>query len=178
MVSINRDVLTERVVAGERISTDDALQLYRWSLEELAALANARRDLAKARSYGGRGREIVTYIVDRNINYTNVCNVYCKFCAFYRTERDSDHYVLTHEQIDQKIDELVSIGGIQILMQGGHHPGLDIDYYLDLLSHLRERYPQVNIHGFSPPEFNHFAKVFRMPLREVIVRFKAAGLGS
>ena len=72
----------------------------------------------------GRGNEIVTYIVDRNINYTNVCNVYCKFCAFYRTERDADHYVLSHEEIDQKIDELLSIGGIQILMQGGHHPKL------------------------------------------------------
>jgi cyclic dehypoxanthinyl futalosine synthase len=129
-------------------------------------------------AYDQRGNEIVTYIVERNINYTNVCNVYCKFCAFYRTERDSDHYVLGHEQIDQKIDELVSIGGIQILMQGGHHPKLGIDYYLDLLSHLREKYPQVNVHGFSPPEFNHFAEVFRMPLREVIVRFKEAGLGS
>src|SRR5438309_5172238 len=95
MVSLNRDALTERVLAGERISTDDALELYRWPLEELGALANARRDLAKATSYGGRGREIVTYIVDRNINYTNVCNVYCKFCAFYRTERDEDHYVLS-----------------------------------------------------------------------------------
>jgi len=129
-------------------------------------------------AYDQRGNEIVTYIIERNINYTNVCNVYCKFCAFYRTERDSDHYVLGHEQIDQKIDELVSIGGIQILMQGGHHPKLGIDYYLDLLSHLREKYPQVNVHAFSPPEFNHFAEVFRMPLREVIVRFKEAGLGS
>src|SRR2546429_7531389 len=76
MVSLNRDVLTERVLTGERISTDDILELYRWPLEELGALANARRDFAKAKSYGGRGREIVTYIVDRNINYTNVCNVY------------------------------------------------------------------------------------------------------
>jgi len=134
--------------------------------------------MAKMDAYDQRGNEIVTYIVERNINYTNVCNVYCKFCAFYRTERDSDHYVLGHEQIDQKIDELVSIGGIQILMQGGHHPKLGIEYYLDLLSHLREKYPQVNVHAFSPPEFNHFAEVFRMPLREVIVRFKEAGLGS
>jgi len=134
--------------------------------------------MAKMDAYEERGNEIVTYIVERNINYTNVCNVYCKFCAFYRTERDSDHYVLGHEQIDQKIDELVSIGGIQILMQGGHHPKLGIEYYLDLLSHLREKYPQVNVHAFSPPEFNHFAQVFRMPLREVIVRFKEAGLGS
>ena len=101
MVSLNRDALTEKILEGARISTDDALELYRSPLEELAALANARRDLAKAKSYGGRGREIVTYIVDRNINYTNVCNVYCKFCAFYRTERDEDHYVLSFEQLDQ-----------------------------------------------------------------------------
>src|SRR5438093_12626180 len=94
MVSLNRDVLTERVLTGERISTDDILELYRWPLEELGALANARRDLAKVKSYGGRGREIVTYIVDRNINYTNGCNVYCKYCGFYGTERDDDHYVV------------------------------------------------------------------------------------
>ena len=87
MVSSNRNWLAEKVLAGERISPDEALELYRFRLEELGALANARRDLAKEKSYDGRGREIVTYIVDRNINYTNVCNVYCKFCAFYRTER-------------------------------------------------------------------------------------------
>ena len=132
----------------------------------------------RPKRFDGRGNEIVTYIVDRNINYTNVCNVYCKFCAFYRTEKDSDHYVLSHEEIDQKIDELLSIGGIQILMQGGHHPKLGIDYYLNLLNHLREKYPQINIHAFSPPEFNHFAEVFGMPLREIIQKFKEAGLGS
>jgi cyclic dehypoxanthinyl futalosine synthase len=85
---------------------------------------------------------------------------------------------LSHEQIDQKIDELVAIGGIQILMQGGHHPKLGIDYYLNLLHHIREKYPQINIHAFSPPEFNHFVEVFRMPMREVIQKFKDAGLGS
>ena len=82
MVSLNRDALTERVLAGERISPAEALRLYSWPLEELGVLANVRRDLAKRASYDERGREIVTYIVDRNINYTNVCNVYCKFCAF------------------------------------------------------------------------------------------------
>ena len=134
----------------------------------------------KAKSYGGRGREIVTYIVDRNINYTNVCNVYCKFCAFYRTERDDDHYVLSFEQIDQKLDELTAAGGVQILMQGGHHPKLPFEWYLDLLRHIREKYPHINIHGFSPPEFQHFAETFRMPLREVISRIQGgrAGLDS
>jgi cyclic dehypoxanthinyl futalosine synthase len=178
MVSLNRDALTEKVLAGERISSDQALQLYRFPLEELGALANARRDLVKSKSYGGRGAEIVTYIVDRNINYTNVCNVYCKFCAFYRTERDEDHYVLSFEQIDQKLDELSAAGGVQILMQGGHHPKLPFHWYVNLLQHIREKYPHINIHGFSPPEFQHFAETFRMPLREVIAQFKNAGLGS
>src|ERR1700726_4385317 len=170
--------VVEKVLAGQRISAEEALELYHLPLQELGALADHRRTMAKMDAYDQRGNEIVTYIVERNINYTNVCNVYCKFCAFYRTERDSDHYVLSHEQIDQKIDELVSIGGIQILMQGGHHPKLGIDYYLDLLNHIREKYPQINIHAFSPPEFNHFAEVFRMPLREIIQKFKEAGLGS
>jgi cyclic dehypoxanthinyl futalosine synthase len=178
MVSLNRDALTEKVFNGERISSDDAIELYRWPLEELGVLANARRDLAKAKSYGGSGREIVTYIVDRNINYTNVCNVYCKFCAFYRTEKDEDHYVLSFEQIDEKLDELSAAGGVQILMQGGHHPKLGFEWYVDLLHHIREKYQHINIHGFSPPEFQHFSETFKMPLREVISKFKEAGLGS
>jgi cyclic dehypoxanthinyl futalosine synthase len=178
MASLNGELLTEKVLGGGRISPADALELYRWPLEELGALANARRDLAKGKSYNGHGREIVTYIIDRNINYTNVCNVYCKFCAFYRTKKDEDHYVLSFEQIDQKLDELSAVGGVQILMQGGHHPKLGFDWYIDLLHHIREKYPHINIHGFSPPEFQHFAETFRMPLREVISEFKHAGLGS
>src|SRR5262245_60127139 len=138
MVSMNREALTNKILAGARISTDDALELHRCRGEELAPFANARRDLAKAKSYGGGVHEIVTYIVDRNINYTNVCNVYCKFCAFYRTERDEDHYVLSFEQLDQKLDELTAAGGVQILMQGGHHPKLPFQWYIDLLHHIRE----------------------------------------
>ena len=114
--------VVERVLDGERITAEDAMELYRLPLGELGQLADHRRQKAKAEAFNGRGNQIVTYIVDRNINYTNVCNVYCKFCAFYRTERDADHYVLSHEEIDQKIDELLSIGGIQILMQGGPLP--------------------------------------------------------
>jgi len=178
MVALNRDALTEKILVGERLSGDDALELYRWPLEELGALADARRRQAKHSSYDGRGEQIVTYIVDRNINYTNVCNVYCKFCAFYRTEKDGDHYVLSREQLDEKLDELSAVGGVQILMQGGHHPGLQFGWYLDWLRHIREKYPHINIHGFSPPEFQHFAETFRMPLREIISEFKEAGLGS
>ena len=170
--------LEGKIREGGRISREEAREVYGWPLALVGELANERRNRAKREDYDGRGEEVVTYIVDRNINYTNVCDVYCKFCAFYRTETDPDHYVLSHEQIDRKIDELVAVGGNQILLQGGHHPKLGLDWYLDLLRHLRAKYPQVNIHGFSPPEFNHFAEVFRMPLEKVIGKFKEAGLGS
>ena len=170
--------LIDRVIAGERITPEEALELYRLPLEELGALADHRRQIARAGAFDGRGNEIVTYIVDRNINYTNVCNVYCKFCAFYRTDKDADSYVITLEEMDAKLDELTEAGGVQVLLQGGHHPSLTIDWYLDLLSHMRGKYPHINIHGFSPPEFNHFSQVFGMPLEEVLRRFKEAGLGS
>ena len=170
--------LEGKVSGGGRVTAEEAGVIYQWPLAKLGEAANARRNLAKAKDYEGRGREVVTYIVDRNINYTNVCDVYCKFCAFYRTEKDGDHYVLTQEQIDQKIDELVAVGGNQILLQGGHHPKLELEWYLDLLRHLRAKYPQVNVHGFSPPEFNHFAEVFGMNLEKVIGKFREAGLGS
>ena len=179
MTSISSlESLTDRVIGGERITPAEALELYHLPLEELGALANHRRMLARTDAFDGKGNEIVTYIIDRNINYTNICNVYCKFCAFYRTEKEADSYVITLEEMDQKLDELTAVGGIQVLLQGGHHPKLGIDWYLNLLSHMREKYPHVNIHGFSPPEFNHFAEVFKMPLEEVIRRFKEAGLGS
>jgi cyclic dehypoxanthinyl futalosine synthase len=170
--------IRDRVLDGGRISPEEAKQLYYAPLTELGELADARRRQLKGAAFEGRGNEIVTYIIDRNINYTNVCNVYCKFCAFMRTERNDDHYVLTPEQIGQKITELEAIGGTQILMQGGHHPKLGIDYYLELLQYIRSHHPTINIHGFSPPEFNHFAGVFGMSLEEVIRRFKEAGLGS
>src|SRR5687768_3996477 len=108
------DELLQRVWDGARINPSEALRLYQLPLEELGSLADRRRQLAKASAYDGRGNEIVTYIVDRNVNYTNVCNVYCKFCAFYRTKKDADHYVLSLEEIDRKLDELTAIGGIQI----------------------------------------------------------------
>lgn len=163
---------------GARISPAQAVRLYQLPLEELGALADRRRHLANGQAYEGRGNDIVTYIVDRNINYTNVCNVYCKFCAFYRVEGDDDAYVISFEELDRKIDETVALGGTQILMQGGHHPKLSMQWYLDLLAHIRDKFPQINIHGFSPSEFIHFREVFNLPLEEIIRQFKAAGLGS
>ena len=166
------DTIQGKVMDGERISSEEAVRLcHALTLPELGALA----DVVRERKHP---QHVVTYIIDRNINYTNVCDVYCTFCAFMREERDGDSYVLTPEQIGEKLKELVAIGGVQVLMQGGHHPKLGIDYYLNLLQYMRRNFPQVNIHGFSPPEFNHFADVFQMPLEEVIRRFKEAGLGS
>ena len=172
------DELLQRVWDGKRISPAEALRLYHLPLEELGALADRRRQIAKAADFNGRGNDIVTYIVDRNVNYTNVCNVYCKFCAFYRVERDDDSYVITLAELDKKIEETIALGGTQMLMQGGHHPKLTKQWYLDLLAHVKNKFPQFNIHGFSPSEFIHFRDVFNEPLEKIIGDFKAAGLGS
>ncbi len=172
------DDLRRKAWDGQRIDRDEARRLYDLPLVELGELANQRRISAKRAAYDGRGNEIITYIVDRNVNYTNICNVYCKFCAFYRTEKDSDAYVITHEEMDRKIEETLALGGTQLLLQGGHHPKLDKQWYLDLLSHMREKYPSINIHGFSPSEFIHFEKVFDEPLDRIIRDFTEAGLGS
>jgi cyclic dehypoxanthinyl futalosine synthase len=175
---VSLDELLQRVWDGQRVNPTEALRLYHLPLEELGALADRRRQLLKAESYDGRGNDIVTYIVDRNVNYTNVCNVYCKFCAFYRVEGDDDAYVISHEEMDKKIEETIALGGTQILMQGGHHPKLSMQWYLDLLSHIKGKFPQINIHGFSPSEFIHFREVFKLPLEEIISKFVKAGLGS
>jgi len=172
------DELKQKVWDGERISVDEARALYDLPLEELGALADRRRNIAKAKAYGGNGNKIVTYIVDRNINYSNVCNVYCKFCAFWRSEKAADAYVISFDEIDKKIEETIALGGTQILLQGGHHPGLPLQWYLDLLSHIKSKFPQINIHGFSPSEFIHFEKIFNLPLEDILKQFIRAGLGS
>ena len=177
-VDASMDAVMEKVWEGQRMNAAETAQLYQLPLEVLGSLAHRRRELAKAEAYDGRGNEIITYNVDRNINYTNVCNVYCKFCAFYRTAKDEDAYVITKEELDQKIEETVALGGNQILMQGGHHPSLTLDWYLDMLSHIKKEFPQVNIHAFSPSEFIHFQKVFDLPMEDLLRQFKEAGLGS
>ena len=172
------DALLQKVWEGQRVDAVEARRLCSLPLEELGALAHRRRLLAKAKAYDGAGNDIVTYNIDRNINYTNICNVYCKFCAFYRTEKDVDSYLITKDELDQKIAETLALGGTQILMQGGHHPSLDLDWYLDTLSHIKSKFPQINIHAFSPSEFIHFQKVFDLPMEDLLKQFKEAGLGS
>src|SRR5687767_2867187 len=111
ILDVTRDQLLDKVWDGQRVTSAEAARLYELPLEELGMLADRRRQLAKAGAYGGRGNHIVTYIVDRNVNYTNVCNVYCKFCAFYRTEKDEDAYVITFAEMDRKIEETIALGG-------------------------------------------------------------------
>ncbi len=171
-------MLLQKVWNGERIDAAEARRLYPLPLEELGALADRRRQLARAATHDHRGNDIVTYIVDRNVNYTNVCNVYCKFCAFWRSEKDADSYVITHAEMDRKIEETLALGGTQILMQGGHHPKLTKQWYLDLLAHIRAKFPQVNVHGFSPSEFVAFSEFFNEPVEQILKDFVTAGLGS
>ena len=123
-------------------------------------------------------KRITTFIVDRNINYTNICWVDCDFCAFYRKPKDEDAYILSYEEIDRKIEELLEIGGTQILFQGGVHPKLKIDYYEDLVEHIHKKYPQITIHGFSAVEIAYIAKVSKLSFKEVLSRLQAKGLGS
>src|SRR5689334_2999895 len=119
-----------------------------------------------------------TYNIDRNINYTNVCTAVCDFCAFYRKPKAEDGYVLPRPALLDKIRETVELGGDQILMQGGLHPDYDLAWYEELLREIKSAFPQINIHGFSPPELHHFTKVNKLPIRTVLERLKAAGLGS
>ncbi|WP_201767432.1 MULTISPECIES: dehypoxanthine futalosine cyclase [unclassified Lebetimonas] len=122
--------------------------------------------------------KITTFIVDRNINYTNICFIDCKFCAFYRHKKNEDAYILSFEEIDKKIDELIKIGGTQILFQGGVHPNLRIDFYENLVEHIHKKYPEITIHGFSAPEIAYISKISKIPVKEVLIRLKEKGLFS
>jgi len=119
-----------------------------------------------------------TYNIDRNINYTNVCASVCDFCAFYRKTNDADAYILSREELYSKIEETIALGGNQVLLQGGNHPSLKLEWYEEMLSDLRTRFPTVNLHAFSASEIWHFHKLNKLPLRTVLERLKSAGLGS
>ncbi|MCL4203781.1 MAG: dehypoxanthine futalosine cyclase [Pirellulaceae bacterium] len=164
--------LLDRAVAGQRLSPDEGLELLK--SRDLTALGRAADAVAR-RLHPEPYR---TYNIDRNINYTNICTAVCDFCAFYRKPKSGEGYVLPREQLLAKVDETVSLGGEQILLQGGLHPEYDLAWYEELLGDIKSRFPQVNIHGFSPPEIHHFTKINRLPLRTVLERLMAAGLGS
>ena len=162
----------DKAVAGERISADEGLALL--ESRDLNALSRAA-DAVTRRMHPEPNR---TYNIDRNINYTNVCSAVCDFCAFYRTPKSPEGYVLDRSVILEKIRETVALGGDQILMQGGMNPKLPIEWYEELLVDIKQHFPQVNIHAFSPPEIYALAKVAHLPVRAVLERLKAAGLGS
>ena len=156
----------------KRLSKEDALNLIKnASLLDLAKMASEKKDELHS-------EKLTTFIVDRNINYTNVCWVDCKFCAFFRHKKDNDSYVLKFDEIDEKIEELLAIGGTQILFQGGVHPNLKIDYYEELVNHIHTKYPQITIHGFSSIEIDFIAKVSKISILEVLKRLQAKGLSS
>lgn len=163
--------LLEKALDGYRLTVDDAVRLL--ESNDLLALGMAA-DLIRQRKHPD---PVVTYIIDRNVNYTNICIQYCSFCAFYREPGSPEGYVLTLDELFRKIEETIAQGGTGILMQGGLNPYLKIDYYENLLRSIKERYP-VHLHCFSPTEIVHIAKVSKLSLREVIRRLKAAGLGS
>lgn len=171
---MSRDTRTilEETLAGKRLADDDAVALL--TSPDLAAIGHAA-DTVTRRLHPEPWR---TYNIDRNINYTNICTAVCHFCAFYRGPKSDEGYVLSTEQILEKIAEAVELGGNQVLMQGGLHPKFKLDWYEDLLRSIKSEFPQVNVHGFSPPEFYHFTKVNNLSIKEVLSRLKEAGLGS
>lgn len=172
MLQTHIDTLLQRTAEGQRLSPEEGLLLYREaSLNDLGIAANAARQV---RVPGN----VVTYLVDRNINYTNVCTTNCSFCGFYRPLGHPEAYVQTYQEIGVRVAELVSVGGTRILMQGGHHPELKLDYYTGLLRHLTEHYPSIEIDAFSPSEIENFAAVWGMDVRQVLEELKAAGLSG
>ena len=156
----------------QRITNEEALRLIREAdLTELGQMALERKRALHP-------KKITTFVVDRNINYTNVCWVDCKFCAFYRHAKEEDAYVLSFEEIGQKIEELLAIGGTQILFQGGVHPKLKIEWYEALVEWISTHYPQITIHGFSAIEIDYIAKISKISTREVLERLHVKGLFS
>ncbi len=162
--------ISDRVLSGGRLSDDEFLQLHETAdLYQLGFLANGIREKLHPEKY-------VTYVIDRNINYTDICVSACKFCAFFKAPEDKDGYLLSKTELAQKIQETQDLGGTQILLQGGLHPDLSLEYYEDMLRFMKET--GIHIHGFSPPEIYHFAELSKLSINEVIKRLIAAGLDS
>ncbi len=162
--------ISSNVLGGGRLSDDDFLALYNeGDLYQLGFLANAIRQQKHP-------KPIVSYVVDRNINYTDICVAACKFCAFFKAPEDANGYLLSKEELADKINETQALGGTQILLQGGLHPDLSLEYYEDMLRFMKKT--GIHVHGFSPPEIYHFAEMSKLSIAEVISRLIKAGLDS
>jgi cyclic dehypoxanthinyl futalosine synthase len=164
--------IEQRILAGGRLSADEALSVYRHAPTYwLGRMADAVR--ARKHPDGQ-----VTYIIDRNVNYTNVCVARCNFCAFYREVGHNDGYVLGFDEIFRKIEETRALGGVQLLLQGGHNPDLPLQWYEDLFRAVKQKFPDFKLHALSPPEVLHISRMSKLPVPEVIARLIAAGLDS
>jgi len=163
--------ILEKAKKGIRISPQEALKLFQY--EDILLLGRYANEITRRKN----GR-VVSYIVDRNINYTNICIARCDFCAFSRNIDDPDAYLLTYEEIEAKIVEMVKLGGTQVLLQGGLHPKLPLEWYTGLISLMKEKFPQVVLHAFSPPEILHFAKISGLDIKGVVQTLKKAGWQS
>lgn len=163
--------LLHKLSHGERLSEADALTLLKHG--DLLQLGHWADEYNRKKN-----GDTVGYVVDRNLNYTNVCVLRCKFCAFRRDKGDEDSWELSHEDIDRKIEELLQHGGTQILMQGGHHPDFKLDYYTSMVRHIKSKYPGITVHAFSPPELHHVSHLCKISYRELLTQLKESGLDS
>jgi len=164
--------IADKVMNGGRVDAAEALSLYR---EAPTPLLGQLADSIRARKHPER---VVTYIIDRNVNYTNVCVARCAFCAFYRPVGSPDGYVLGFDELFRKIDETIAVGGVQLLLQGGHNPDLPIEWYEDLFRAIKQRYPEFRLHALSPPEVIHLSRLSQQPVPAVLDRLIAAGMDS
>jgi cyclic dehypoxanthinyl futalosine synthase len=164
--------ILDRALAGERLMADDCAALL--LSDDIARMGVAADEVRRRKHPTG----VVTYIIDRNINYTNVCNVVCTFCAFYRRPGKPDTYVRTVEEICAKIDETIALGGTGVLMQGGLHPDFGIEWYEDLLRTLHAKYPNFQLHSFSPPEIHNIHLISKLSYEDILARLKEAGMSS
>ncbi len=172
VMSSNIQPILDKALAGERLTAEDATALLEsYDIAKMGAAAHEIR-IRKNPS------DVVTYIIDRNINYTNVCNVVCTFCAFYRRPGKPETYVHSIEEIEKRIDETIALGGTGVLMQGGLHPDFNIEWYENLLSTLHAKYPTFQLHCFSPPEIHNISLISKLDYETILHRLKAAGLNS
>jgi cyclic dehypoxanthinyl futalosine synthase len=162
----------EKVRAGQRVDAAEAFELYRFA--PTAVLGQLADDIRRRKHPDG----LVTYIIDRNVNYTNICVAKCNFCAFYREVGSPDGYVLGFDELFRKIDETIAVGGVQLLLQGGHNPDLPLSWYEDLFRAVKQRYPAFKLHALSPPEVIHLSRLAQLPAPAIIERLIAAGLDS
>nr|WP_202819938.1 cyclic dehypoxanthinyl futalosine synthase [Calderihabitans maritimus] len=163
--------LLAKAAEGQRLSLEEGIKIYKEA--DLLALGRVATLLRERK----HPHNLITFVIDRNINYTNVCTCQCRFCAFFREENHPEAYVISREELFAKIEELIQAGGTQVLIQGGLHPRLGLDFYIDMLKDIKRRY-KIHIHSFSPPEIIHMSRLSGLTITEVLKRLKKAGLDS